>query len=46
MVKSIRIEVEDDQHEQFSEIKDRRGYTWKGLLLEGAKAPDTDETQQ
>jgi hypothetical protein len=45
MSKSIRIEVEDDQHEQLSEIKDRRGYTWKGLLLEGAKALDTDETQ-
>jgi hypothetical protein len=28
-----------------SEIKDRRGYTWKELLLEGAKALDTDDTQ-
>jgi hypothetical protein len=45
MVKSIRVEVEDDQHERLSEIKDRRGYTWKGLLLEGAKALDTDDTQ-
>jgi len=45
MTKYIRVEVEDDQHEQLSEIKDRRGYTWKGLLLEGAKALDTDETQ-
>jgi hypothetical protein len=45
MTKYIRVEVEDDQHEQLSEIKDRRGYTWKGLLLEGAKALDTDKTQ-
>lgn len=45
MTKYIRVEVEDDQHEQLSDIKDRRGYTWKGLLLEGAKALDTDETQ-
>ena len=45
MSKSIRIEVEDDQHERLSEIKDRRGYTWKGLLLEGAKELDTDDTQ-
>ncbi len=45
MVKSIRVEVEDDQHERLSKIKDRRGYTWKGLLLEGAKALDTDDTQ-
>jgi hypothetical protein len=44
MTKYIRVEVEDDQHEQLSDIKDRRGYTWKGLLLEGAKALDTDET--
>jgi hypothetical protein len=45
MGKYIRIEVEDDQHERLSEIKDRRGYTWKGLLLEGAKALETDEKQ-
>jgi len=45
VTKYIRVEVEDDQHEQLSEIKDRRGYTWKGLLLEGAKALDTDDTQ-
>ena len=45
MTKYIRVEVKDDQHEQLSEIKDRRGYTWKGLLLEGAKALDTDKTQ-
>lgn len=31
MSKSIRIEVEDHQHQQLSETRDRRGYTWKGL---------------
>ena len=45
MTKYIRVEVEDDQHERLSEIKDRRGYTRKGLLPEGAIALDTYDTQ-
>ena len=45
MSKSIRFEVEDEQYEWLSELKDERGYTWKGLMLEGAKALDTDDTQ-
>jgi len=46
MIKLIWIEVEDDQHKRLREIKDWRGYTSKGLLLDGAKALDTDETKQ
>ena len=44
MAKSIHIEVSEEQFEELSEFKDRRGYTWKGLLLEGHRALDTDET--
>jgi hypothetical protein len=37
--------VEDEQYEWLTELKDERGYTWKGLMLErGAKELDTDET--
>jgi len=39
----IRFEVEDEQFESLKDLKDRRGYTWKGLMLEGAKALDTDD---
>ena len=44
MSKEIRFEVEDkDQFERLRDLKDRRGYTWKGLMLEGAKALDTED---
>jgi hypothetical protein len=33
----VRIELSEEQHERLTELKDRRGYTWKGLMLEGAK---------
>lgn len=42
MSKALRIELEDDQHERLSELKDRRGYTWKGLLLEGADCLESE----
>lgn len=38
MSKEIRHELDEDQYERLSDLKDRRGYTWKGLLLEGAEA--------
>lgn len=37
MSKSIRFEVTDEQHEWLDDIKDKRGYNWKGMMLEGAK---------
>lgn len=44
MATEIRFEIEDDdQFEALKDLKDRRGYTWKGLMLEGAKALNTDE---
>lgn len=44
MTKDVRLQVSEEQHEWLTELKDKRGYTWKGLLLEGAKCLDTDET--
>lgn len=35
--KSIRLEVSEEQYERLSELKDRKGLTWKGLVLEGEK---------
>lgn len=38
MSKSVRFEIEDEQYEWLVDVKESRGYTWKGLMLEGAKA--------
>jgi hypothetical protein len=45
MPKDVRLQVSEEQHEWLTELKDERGYTWKGLLLEGARCLDTDGTQ-
>jgi hypothetical protein len=45
MPKSIHIKVNEEQYEELSGFKERRGYTWKGLLLEGYRALDTERTQ-
>jgi hypothetical protein len=37
MSKEVRFELTEEQHERLVELKDRRGYTWKGLMLEGAE---------
>jgi len=37
MGKTVKFEVSDEQHEKLTDLKDQRGYTWKGLMLEGAK---------
>jgi len=42
MGKEIRFIVEEDQFERLKSVKERRGYTWKGLMLEGVDALDTD----
>lgn len=44
MTKEIRMELDDDQYEWVRELKDRRGFTWKGMMLEGAKRLDSDES--
>ena len=45
MPKNVRIQVSEEQHEWLTELKEKRGYTWKGLLLEGAECLNTDRTQ-
>lgn len=41
MGKEVRFTVSEEQHEWLTELKDERGYTWKGLMLEGAKELDS-----
>ena len=43
----IRFEVDEEQHDRLKAIQRlKRGYTWKGLMLEGVKALDTDDTTE
>ena len=42
-VREIRIIVSPEQHERMSKVKDSRGYTWKGLLLEGTDRIESEE---
>ena len=42
-MREIRFKIEDEQYERLTELKERRGYTWKGLMLEGAKRLDSGE---
>jgi len=42
--KSIGFEVSDEQYTRLSKLKNERGYTWKGLMLEGAKQLESDES--
>ena len=42
-MRDIRSEVEDEQYEWLTSLKNYFGYTWKGLILEGAKELDTLE---
>lgn len=41
MGKEVRFTVSEEQHAWLTQLKDDRGYTWKGLMLEGAKALDS-----
>lgn len=36
MATEVRAELSHEQYERLKKIKDKRGYTWKGLILEGA----------
>lgn len=44
MGKEVRFTVSEDQHKRLSELKDERGYTWKGLMLEGAKCLEREDS--
>ncbi|MFB1066269.1 hypothetical protein [Natrinema sp. H-ect4] len=39
---NLNIEVDQDEYDRLSEIKDAHGLTWKGMLLQGAKSLDTE----
>lgn len=39
----VRHELDDEQHEELSKLKDKLGLTWKGLMLAGAEALADDE---
>jgi hypothetical protein len=39
---NLNVEVSDEEYEQLSEVKDVHGLTWRGLIIQGAKALDTD----
>lgn len=42
---TIYIEVEDDeQYEELQRIKKKHGLTWKGLLLQGARRMEGEDT--
>ncbi|SIS09465.1 hypothetical protein [Natronorubrum daqingense] len=39
---NLNIEVDQDEYDRLSEIKDAHGLTWKGVLLQGARSLDTE----
>jgi len=39
---NLNIEVSEDEYDRLSEVKDAHGLTWRGLVLQGAKALDTE----
>lgn len=42
-MRDIRTKVDDEQYEWLSSLKNYFGYTWKGMMLEGARELDTLE---
>lgn len=41
-MRNLNIEVSDEEYEKLSEVKEAHGLTWRGLLMQGAQALDTD----
>ena len=39
---NLNIEVSDEEYEKLREIKEAHGLTWRGLLIQGANALDTE----
>ena len=39
---NLNIEVDQDEYDRLSELKDAHGLTWKGVLIQGAKSLDTE----
>lgn len=40
MSRDVRLTLDDHQFQRLNSMKDRYGYTWKGLMLEGVKRID------
>lgn len=39
---NLNIELSDEEYEKLSEVKEAHGLTWRGLVIQGAKALDTE----
>ena len=39
---NLNIEVDQEEYDRLSELKDAHGLTWKGVLIQGAKSLDTE----
>ena len=39
---NLNVEVNDEEYDQLKEVKDAHGLTWRGLVIQGAKALDTE----
>jgi hypothetical protein len=39
---NLNVEVDQEEYDRLSEIKDAHGLTWKGMLLQGARSLDTE----
>jgi len=37
MIKEIRIPMDESEHKRLSEIKDKKGKTWRDMLFKGAE---------
>jgi hypothetical protein len=43
MAKQIRFNVAESQYDRLAKLKEQRGYTWKGMMLEGAKHMEMEQ---
>ena len=39
---NLNVEIDQEEYDRLSEIKDAHGLTWKGMLLQGARSLDTE----
>jgi hypothetical protein len=35
---NLNVEVDQEEYDRLSEVKDAHGLTWKGMLLQGARS--------
>jgi len=39
---NLNIEVSNEEYDRLSDVKDAHGLTWRGLVIQGARALDTE----